>query len=324
MPTSQAVASFVEGKGYITSYTETDPVFTASPAYGITSTNIADWNNKISQYSTMPQASSETVGEIVQYIGTTNNTYTHGYFYEGDSIEVLDGETFETITTYVWRHIDVQSSNYLAKDNTSSYTPTGNYNPATKKYVDDSCAKSYEIYYWDGKSSSQTASNLQLFQDILDKHLAGKDIVIVRSEVSSNYIYPQIYVFDHTVTPTISSSTASYTINSQVKMIKGISPNYSEFQQTYNKIQINMTAADVTTVTSVTTSSSTTRGTFLETEYNYGTPFTPTQNGHPATKKYVDDSISAISTGIHSFYGTTDPTTVTGSVDGDIYIVIDA
>lgn len=30
--------------------------------------------------------------------------------------------------------------NYLAKDNTSSYTPTENYNPATKKYVDDALA----------------------------------------------------------------------------------------------------------------------------------------------------------------------------------------
>jgi len=28
-------------------------------------------------------------------------------------------------------------SNYLAKDNTTPYTPTGDYNPATKKYVDD-------------------------------------------------------------------------------------------------------------------------------------------------------------------------------------------
>ena len=28
-------------------------------------------------------------------------------------------------------------SNYLSKTNTTSYTPTGDYNPATKKYVDD-------------------------------------------------------------------------------------------------------------------------------------------------------------------------------------------
>ena len=28
-------------------------------------------------------------------------------------------------------------SNYLAKDNTTEFTPTNDYNPATKKYVDD-------------------------------------------------------------------------------------------------------------------------------------------------------------------------------------------
>lgn len=42
LPTSQAVAAFVEGKGYLTSYIETDPIFTASPAYGITNSNITD------------------------------------------------------------------------------------------------------------------------------------------------------------------------------------------------------------------------------------------------------------------------------------------
>ena len=31
---------------YLTSYTETDPVFTASAAYGITSSNISTWNSK--------------------------------------------------------------------------------------------------------------------------------------------------------------------------------------------------------------------------------------------------------------------------------------
>ena len=31
----------------------------------------------------------------------------------------------------------VALSNYLSKDNTTAYTPTGDYNPATKKYVDD-------------------------------------------------------------------------------------------------------------------------------------------------------------------------------------------
>ena len=30
---------------FLTSFTETDPIFVASPAYGITSTNITNWNN---------------------------------------------------------------------------------------------------------------------------------------------------------------------------------------------------------------------------------------------------------------------------------------
>lgn len=33
-------------------------------------------------------------------------------------------------------------SNYLAKDNTTSYTPSSDYNPATKKYVDDNASSS--------------------------------------------------------------------------------------------------------------------------------------------------------------------------------------
>ena len=40
----------------------------------------------------------------------------------------------------VWNKVKNLLGNYLAKDNTTSYTPTGDYNPATKKYVDDATA----------------------------------------------------------------------------------------------------------------------------------------------------------------------------------------
>ena len=39
------VSSFTNDAGYITGYTETDPVFTASDAYGISSTDISNWDN---------------------------------------------------------------------------------------------------------------------------------------------------------------------------------------------------------------------------------------------------------------------------------------
>ena len=40
--------------------------------------------------------------------------------------------------------VTVDLENYLAKDNVTSYEPTGNYNPATKKYVDDAIAECKE------------------------------------------------------------------------------------------------------------------------------------------------------------------------------------
>lgn len=42
------ISAFTNDSGYLTSYTETDPIFSASAASGITSTNITNWNNKSS------------------------------------------------------------------------------------------------------------------------------------------------------------------------------------------------------------------------------------------------------------------------------------
>lgn len=41
-----AVSAFTNDAGYLTSYTETDPIFTASAAYGISSSDITNWNGK--------------------------------------------------------------------------------------------------------------------------------------------------------------------------------------------------------------------------------------------------------------------------------------
>lgn len=43
---SYATQSWVNQQGFLKSYTETDPVFVASPAHGITASNISAWNNK--------------------------------------------------------------------------------------------------------------------------------------------------------------------------------------------------------------------------------------------------------------------------------------
>lgn len=67
------VSAFTNDAGYITSYTETDPVFTASPAHGITASDISSWNNK---------QDALTAGNNIQInngtISATDTTYTAG------------------------------------------------------------------------------------------------------------------------------------------------------------------------------------------------------------------------------------------------------
>lgn len=57
----------------------------------------------IVQYSTMPTASESLLGKIVQYVGTTDSTYTNGYFYKVVSDE-------EETPTYSWENVQVQES----------------------------------------------------------------------------------------------------------------------------------------------------------------------------------------------------------------------
>ena len=69
--------------GFITGYTETDPVFVASAAHGITSTDITNWNNKsdfsgsyndLTNKPTIPTVNNATL--TIQKNGTTVNTFT--------------------------------------------------------------------------------------------------------------------------------------------------------------------------------------------------------------------------------------------------------
>ena len=57
----------------------------------------------VPQYETMPTASADNVGEIVQFSGTTDANYTNGYFYKC----VSDGQE---PATYSWTQVNVQPS----------------------------------------------------------------------------------------------------------------------------------------------------------------------------------------------------------------------
>jgi hypothetical protein len=72
---------------------------TVTDANGTTSTQILD-GGQIIQYPTMPTASSSNVGDIIQFTGTTDSTYTNGYFYK----------CVDNSGTYSWENINIQKS----------------------------------------------------------------------------------------------------------------------------------------------------------------------------------------------------------------------
>lgn len=91
-------------------------IFTVTDINGTTTTQIFD-GEKV-QYSTLPTASVDNLGKIVQYTGVTDSTYTNGYYYQVVSDE-------EETPTYSWENIQVQESsgssfNYISNSITSS------------------------------------------------------------------------------------------------------------------------------------------------------------------------------------------------------------
>lgn len=173
---------------YITNEQEKDPIFTNSPAYGITDENIIDWNrinnikicpivldqdydlynntvtstnsaalNIIAQYAvefgmqnvlmhiTMPSRN------VLYYYGATTSDSTTETIYTFNTVlynntnirpailNIKYNKTGATFTELVFtpQSVVANRGEVLTKTNATTYTPTGDYNPATKKYVDD-------------------------------------------------------------------------------------------------------------------------------------------------------------------------------------------
>lgn len=116
----------------------------ASATYA-TKSELADKQNII-QYSTMPTASADNVGDIVQFVGTTTASYTNGYFYKC----VSDGAD---PATYSWEEVEVQASSggglpsqtgqsgkFLTTDGTdASWSNKPLVNNATSSLFPDTC-----------------------------------------------------------------------------------------------------------------------------------------------------------------------------------------
>ena len=108
---SYATQSWVNQQGFLTSYTETDPVFTASAAHGITSADITSWNSKPSRLH-----GSMAAGECVR-IQFNGSRYTAMVFVRGgqQAIQlVLVGTGYGTNTARnQWTQLSNGASNIV-------------------------------------------------------------------------------------------------------------------------------------------------------------------------------------------------------------------
>ena len=142
---SGEVETQIESKGYITGYTETDPVFMASPASGITEQNIIDWDAKLdssalTQYYTSAQTdtaiSNATSGKQDTLVSGTNiktinnqsllgsgNIEIQGGSGGGSNIIELTQAEYDALTEYT------QGAMYVITDaqeiNMDNYATTG-------------------------------------------------------------------------------------------------------------------------------------------------------------------------------------------------------
>ena len=106
---------------YLTSYTETDPVFAASPAGGITGTNIANWNTAYNwgDHSTggYLTAESDTLASVTgRGATTTTDITTTGKIYYSNNFADLTALNAVNPTTYhgMFAHVHAEGHGYFA------------------------------------------------------------------------------------------------------------------------------------------------------------------------------------------------------------------
>ena len=140
---SKALVSDANGKVAVSDTTATE----LSYVHGVTSDIQTQLNSKAStsdlsdkqdtmQFSTMPTASADNVGDIVQFTGTTTASYTTGYFYQCQ----------ESSGTYSWVQTDVQPSGGGSGDvSQSEIAPVESTSTASKAYAVG------DLFIYDGK-----------------------------------------------------------------------------------------------------------------------------------------------------------------------------
>ena len=256
-----------------------------------------------------------TLHGVANYLGSPTGskmkTYEHSVMFGGAGI-VKDGVWDARVIL-----ISVTTQQSLTTDNTIEYVPTGDYNPATKKYVDDAIANidlpegssdcDYTINY---AGDIMPSSNMTLgdtnqlcvdlrntLQDIYDKKLQYPRIRIIDRNARS-------YVFRIRFPYTLNNFVSGYVLLTADIICNSPSTNYGiggqgntdndYIGEPFLQISANQ-SNDIISVNEIRVMPGKmkildSKDVLLKTNTLM---FTPSNDYHPATKKYVDDSVNA-------------------------------
>lgn len=173
---------------------------------------------------------------------------------------------------------------------------------AKTEYVDNA-VENYGIFYWDGKSSDDNPNNIELWQKIINKAQGQTVLVYASNEEKITSVYPTtVYTLeDYRGIFMLNPKTVQSKINNSLNLLgqtylKSKNPYTNsgpiEHMLIYPGVIIDF-EENTNEVSKVYEISNQTQGwTTLPTESEQVTAYEPTYDYHPATKKYVDESLS--------------------------------
>lgn len=185
----------------------------------------------------------------------------------------------------------------LGMNNTTAFTPTGDYNPATKKYVDDAIANI------DIPEGGESGSNNNEIYDIITTNSLTADSATLSDTLGQFTNVMSKYIAGEITTPTFRLKTDYYKSNTpeilfRLHQVSGSSYKYDaiqikEYSSSGFHIYKHLLTLNVDTSTGNVTSATITNKNYRILVDGISKSYTPTKDYHPSTKKYVDDSIAA-------------------------------
>jgi hypothetical protein len=125
-----------------------------------------------------------------------------------------------TLKTY-FDNLYPLKANVLERDNTDVFTPDADYEPATKKYVDDNAGAADDTPY--------NATSWNTNQDPATKNAIRDKFVTIDSDIAELGISPKVIVDGNTITFTGASGTMTTDVDKDITTINGIAPRNSAF-----------------------------------------------------------------------------------------------